>query len=90
MFLLHMNLIHAILDLSTKKRGVKMVNIAELRMRHGKMSQKELAKELGTDQANISRWESNPLSMNSKNLIKVALYFSVSVDELLGVDRKIS
>lgn len=40
-----------------------MVNIAELRMRHGKMSQKELAKELGTEQANISRWENNPLSM---------------------------
>ncbi|MBB6725587.1 helix-turn-helix domain-containing protein, partial [Proteus mirabilis] len=50
-------------------------------------SQKELAKELGTEQANISRWENNPLSMNSKNLIKVALYFNVSIDDLLGVDK---
>ena len=64
-----------------------MVNIAELRMRHGKMSKKKLAKELGTEQANIKRWENNPLSMNSKNLIKVALYFNVSIDDLLGVDK---
>ncbi|MGK0551090.1 helix-turn-helix domain-containing protein [Enterococcus faecalis] len=65
-----------------------MLNIAELRMKNGKMSQRELAKELGTEQANISRWESNPLSMNSKNLIKVALYFKVSIDDLLGVKDK--
>lgn len=64
-----------------------MVNIAELRMRHDKMSQKELAKELGTEQANISRWENNPLSMSSKNLIKVALYFNVSIDDLLGINK---
>ncbi|ATF25374.1 putative phage related Cro-like repressor [Brochothrix thermosphacta] len=65
-----------------------MVNIAELRARHSKMTQSELAKELGTEQANISRWEQNPLSMNSKNLIKVAIYFNVSIDELLGVNEK--
>ena len=65
-----------------------MVNIAELRARHNKMTQSELAKELGTEQANISRWEKNPLSMNSKNLIKVAIYFNVSIDELLGFNEK--
>ena len=63
-----------------------MTNIAELRARKGKMSQAELAKELGTDQANISRWESNPFSMSSKNLIKVAMFFKVSIDELLGIE----
>lgn len=63
-----------------------MTNIAELRARKGKMSQVELAKELGTDQANVSRWENNPLSMSSKNLIKVATFFKVSIDELLGVE----
>lgn len=65
-----------------------MVNIAELRARHNKMTQLELARELGTEQANISRWEKNPLSMNSKNLIKVAIYFNVSIDELLGFNEK--
>ena len=63
-----------------------MTKIAELRARKGKMSQVELAKELGTDQANVSRWENNPLSMSSKNLIKVSLFFKVSIDELLGVE----
>lgn len=63
-----------------------MTNIAELRARKGKMSQAELAKELGTDQASISRWESNPLSMSSKNLIRVAMFFKVSIDELLGIE----
>jgi len=65
-----------------------MTSIAELRMRKGKMTQSELAKELGTDQANISRWEKDPLSMRSENLIKIAMFFQVSIDELLGVDTK--
>ncbi|MBL1228728.1 helix-turn-helix transcriptional regulator [Enterococcus sp. BWB1-3] len=65
-----------------------MIGIAELRARRNKMTQAELAKELGTDQANISRWEKNPLSMNSKNLIKIALYFNISIDDLLGVKEK--
>lgn len=64
----------------------QQVNIAELRARHNKMSQSELAKELGTDQTNISRWEKDPLSMSPKNLIKVALYFKISTDKLLGVN----
>lgn len=68
------------------ERGDCMTNIAELRARKGKMSQAELAKELGTDQSNISRWESNPFSMSSKNLIKVATFFKVSIDELLGIE----
>lgn len=62
-----------------------MITIAELRAKNGKMSQSFLAKELGTEQANISRWEQNPLSMSAKNLIKVAKYFNVSTDELLGI-----
>lgn len=65
-----------------------MVNIAELRARKGKMSQGELAKDLGVTQSQISRWEENPLSISSKNLIKLALYFDVSTDELLGIKKK--
>lgn len=66
-----------------------MVSIAELRARKNKMTQAELAKELGTDQANISRWERDPMSMSSKNLIKVALYFNVTIDELLGLKERV-
>lgn len=68
-----------------RKRGDKVVSIAELRARNGKMSQDKLAKDLGVKQSQISRWEENPLSMSSKNLIKIALYFGVTTDELLDV-----
>lgn len=65
-----------------------MVSIAELRARKGKMSQRELAKEIGTTQTSISNWESNPLSMNAENIVKLALYFNVSSDEILGIEHK--
>lgn len=64
-----------------------MVNIAELRARCNKMSQKELAEEIGVTQTQISRWEKDPLTMNSVNLVKVALFFGVTTDELLGVKK---
>lgn len=65
-----------------------MVGIDDLRYKKGKMTQEQLAREIGTDQATISKWEANPLSINSRNLIKLALYFNVTVDELLGVEDK--
>jgi transcriptional regulator with XRE-family HTH domain len=65
-----------------------MLRIKELRIRHGDMSQGELARELGTDQATVSRWEKNQLGMSSASLIKVAKYFNVSVDDLLGVKHE--
>lgn len=63
-----------------------MISIAELRRKHGKISQRELAKKLDTTQASISNWEKNPLSMNAENIVKVALYFQISSDEILGIN----
>jgi len=51
------------------------------------MTQKDLAKELNTDQATVSRWEKDQLNMSTPSLIKVALYFGVSTDDLLGVEH---
>lgn len=65
-----------------------LVSIAELRARNQKMTQKELADKLGVEQSQISKWESNPLSMSSKNLVKVAIFFGVTTDELLGVGKQ--
>lgn len=65
-----------------------MVGIAELRARKGKMSQRELAEKIGTTQTSISNWEKNPLSMNAENIVKMAIFFGVSSDEILGVDHK--
>ena len=65
-----------------------MVGIAELRARKGKMSQRELAEKIGTTQTSISNWENNPLSMNAENIVKLAMFFFVFFDDILGIERK--
>ena len=57
--------------------------ITELRNEKG-LSQRSLAKELGTSQANLSRWEQG---LNQPSIIecwKIADYFDVSIDFLCG------
>lgn len=62
-----------------------MTTIAELRARHGKMSQKELAKKIGTSQTSISLWEKDIDTISTPFLIKVCRYFGVSADDILGL-----
>lgn len=62
-----------------------MTNIAELRARHGKMSQKELAEKIGTTQTSVSIWEKDINSISAPYLIKICKFFGVSSDELLGL-----
>lgn len=57
--------------------------IAELRKVQG-LSQRQLAKEVGTSQANLSRWEQG---LNEPSIIecwKIADFFCVSLDYLCG------
>lgn len=57
--------------------------IAELR-KSLRLSQRKLANELGTSQANLSRWEQG---LNEPSIIecwKIADYFNVSIDILCG------
>jgi transcriptional regulator with XRE-family HTH domain len=57
--------------------------ITELR-KEKSLSQHQLAKELGTSQANLSRWEQG---LNQPSIIecwKIADYFDVSIDFLCG------
>ena len=57
--------------------------IAELR-KESHLSQRQLAKEIGTSQANVSRWEQG---LNEPSVIecrKLADYFGVSLDVLCG------
>ena len=57
--------------------------IAELR-KEKLLSQRQLAKEIGTSQANLSRWEQG---LNEPSIIecwKIADYFEVSIDVLCG------
>ena len=57
--------------------------IAEFRKEKG-LSQRQLAKEIGTSQANLSRWEQG---LNEPSIIecwKIADSFDVSIDFLCG------
>ena len=57
--------------------------IAELRNDKG-LSQRQLAQEIGTSQANLSRWEQG---LNEPSIImcwKLADFFDVSIDVLCG------
>lgn len=48
------------------------------------MEQMLLAKVLGMSQQTISRWENNVVEPDIKSLIKIADYFDVTTDYLLG------
>lgn len=72
-------------------RGEKvflMRNISDLRKENNRMSQRELAEAISVTQASISRWETNQLSISGANLIKLATYFKVTTDELLGIENQ--
>ena len=49
------------------------------------LSPSELATELGVTHASISRWENWRMAINSENIIKLAKFFQVSSDFLLGL-----
>lgn len=61
-----------------------MKEIKELRKEAG-ISQRTLAEDINVTQASISRWEDNQLSISGANLIKLAKYFNVSTDDILGI-----
>lgn len=65
-----------------------MKKISELRAQNENMSQRELAEAISVTQASISRWETNQLSISGANLIKLATYFKVTADELLGIEEE--
>ncbi|MCH5143153.1 MAG: helix-turn-helix transcriptional regulator [Clostridiales bacterium] len=57
--------------------------IAELRKAQG-LSQRQLAKEIGTSQANLSRWEQGIIEPSIIECWRIADYFDVSIDILCG------
>jgi transcriptional regulator with XRE-family HTH domain len=57
--------------------------IAELRKEKG-LSQRQLAKEIGTSQANLSRWEQGLIEPSIIECWKLADFFEVNIDLLCG------
>ena len=57
--------------------------ISELRAEK-KITQRQLAKEIETSQANLSRWENGIVEPSVSECWKLADYFDVSIDYLCG------
>lgn len=64
-----------------------MIRIRELREAKG-MQQKELAIDLGVSQPTISDWESGRKVPSARSTQKLADYFNVSIDYLLGKEEE--
>ena len=60
------------------------MRLKELRKERG-ISQLKLAMELNTNQNTISRYETGEREPGINELIRIASYFNVSVDYLLGI-----
>ena len=58
-------------------------NLKQLRIQF-KITQKGLAKELNVHVRSIGHWENENKEAQYNTLIKIADYFDVSLDELLG------
>ncbi|MGN0115638.1 MAG: helix-turn-helix transcriptional regulator [Acutalibacteraceae bacterium] len=63
-------------------------SIKELRVRHS-LSQKQLAEQLGVSQQTVAKWESGNASPKPALIKRIAEYFDVSADYLLGIKPKI-
>ena len=57
--------------------------LKEIREERG-VSMSELARQMGTSQQNISRWEKGERVPSGETLIKLADFLNVSIDYLVG------
>lgn len=64
-------------------------NVARLRKAAG-VTQEELAGRLGVTKASVSKWETGQSLPDVAMLPKVAAYFDVTVDELIGYEPQLS
>ena len=60
-----------------------MIRLKELRLEKG-LNQKELAEIIDTTQRNVSNWENGNSEPDIQMMLKLAKFFEVSVDYLLG------
>ena len=57
--------------------------ISELRSRN-RLSQEDLAKELGVHEGTVKNWENNRCTPDAKNICALADFFHITTDSLLG------
>ena len=63
--------------------------IRELRLARG-INQVKLAEALGVTKQSVSNWENDNIQPSIEILMKLAEYFCVSTDYLLGLEEKIT
>ncbi len=63
--------------------------IRELRRAKG-MTQVDLAKVLGVTKQSVSNWENDNIQPSIEMLVRLAQFFSVTTDYLLGLDGQLS
>ena len=63
--------------------GSYMIRLKELRLEK-ELNQKELAEIIDTTQRNVSNWENGNSEPDIQMMLKLAKFFEVSVDYLLG------
>ncbi len=51
------------------------------------LNQMELANKIGISQQNISRWERDEVLPNIDFCVKLADFYNITIDELIGRDR---
>lgn len=51
------------------------------------LSQKELGSRLGVTQRKVSYWETKKVEPCLEELVNIAAYFNVSIEELLGNEK---
>lgn len=64
-----------------------MIRLKELRLQR-RLKQSELAELLHVKQNTISNWENGKTEINNSDAIKLANFFGISVDYLLGVSQE--
>ena len=62
-----------------------MIRLKELRT-HSNLSQQKMADVLGISRSAVAMWETGGSEPDNKTLEKIADYFNVSIDYLLGRD----
>ena len=70
--------------MSTDYLGPRIRNLSKAMQ----MSQKELAEILGISRSAVASYENGARYPDYSTLVKIASYFQVSVDYLLGIDTK--
>ena len=61
------------------------ITIAELRARHDKMTQSQLAELVGVRAQTINAWEKDITSIKAQHLLKLCEVLGTTANDLLGV-----